>query len=326
MLLRLLADDDRRSARRGCTTSSSTRGRGRGSITTSRSCPGVAGEAGAAPTSIRRARPRRRSRRGCSRCRPTSARRRPASSPTIRRDARPAQPFALVPYSLEYQGELARAAALLREAAALTHAADAEARSSRRARPRSSPTTTTTATSPGWSSTRRSSRPSAPTRSTRTSGSTTRRRSRRSSPCATTPRRDKLAALRRRAAGHREPPADRPALRNPEARRAGADPRGERVFAAGDGNRGVQTAAFNLPNDERVVSEKGTKRVMLKNMQEAKFRVLLPIAKVALSPADQPNVVVRRVLHAHPDARADARPRPAQHHRRRPRRPRCGRS
>ena len=44
------------------------------------------------------------------------------------------------------------------------------------------------------------------------------------------------------------------------------------VFAAGDGNRGVQTAAFNLPNDERVVREKGTKRVMLKNMQEAKFR------------------------------------------------------
>jgi hypothetical protein len=59
------------------------------------------------------------------------------------------------------------------------------------------------------------------------------------------------------------------------------------VFAAGDGNRGVQTAAFNLPNDERVVREKGTKRVMLKNMQDAKFRmVLVPIAKVAL-PASQ---------------------------------------
>ena len=36
--------------------------------------------------------------------------------------------------------------------------------------------------------------------------------------------------------------------------------------------------------------------------------------------------LVRRVLHAHPDARADARPRPAQHHRRRPRRRRSGRS
>jgi hypothetical protein len=63
------------------------------------------------------------------------------------------------------------------------------------------------------------------------------------------------------------------------------------VFSAGDANRGVQTAAFNLPNDERVVAEKGSKRVMLKNNQEAKFtRVLQPIAKVALSGADQANV------------------------------------
>ena len=63
------------------------------------------------------------------------------------------------------------------------------------------------------------------------------------------------------------------------------------VFSAGDGNRGVQTAAFNLPNDERVVKEKGTKRVMLKNMQDATFnRVLVPISKVALAAADQKNV------------------------------------
>jgi hypothetical protein len=63
------------------------------------------------------------------------------------------------------------------------------------------------------------------------------------------------------------------------------------VFSAGDANRGVQTAAFNLPNDERVIREKGSKRVMLKNNQEAKFnKVLLPISKVALAPADQPNV------------------------------------
>lgn len=63
------------------------------------------------------------------------------------------------------------------------------------------------------------------------------------------------------------------------------------VFAAGDGNRGVQTAAYNLPNDERVVKEKGTKRVMLKNVQDAKFAlVLLPISKIALSPADQAKI------------------------------------
>jgi hypothetical protein len=63
------------------------------------------------------------------------------------------------------------------------------------------------------------------------------------------------------------------------------------IFAAGDANRGVQTAAFNLPNDERVVREKGSKRVMLKNVQDAKFaKTLVPISRVVLSPADQKNV------------------------------------
>jgi len=63
------------------------------------------------------------------------------------------------------------------------------------------------------------------------------------------------------------------------------------VFTAGDANRGVQTAAFNLPNDERVVKEKGTKRVMLKNVQDAKFRMVLePIAKVALPETQQKDV------------------------------------
>jgi hypothetical protein len=63
------------------------------------------------------------------------------------------------------------------------------------------------------------------------------------------------------------------------------------IYAAGDANKGVQTAAFNLPNDERITDEKGTKRVMLRNVQEAKFKtVLLPISKLALSPADQKNV------------------------------------
>ena len=63
------------------------------------------------------------------------------------------------------------------------------------------------------------------------------------------------------------------------------------VFTAGDANRGVQTAAFNLPNDERVIKEKGSKRVMLKNVQEAKFNLVLsPIAKIALASADQKRV------------------------------------
>jgi hypothetical protein len=63
------------------------------------------------------------------------------------------------------------------------------------------------------------------------------------------------------------------------------------IFCAGDANHGVQTAAYNLPNDERIAKEKGTKRVMLKNVQEAKFKAMLvPIAKLALSPADQKDV------------------------------------
>jgi Peptidase family M49 len=60
------------------------------------------------------------------------------------------------------------------------------------------------------------------------------------------------------------------------------------VFAAGDGDHGVQTAAYNLPNDERVVHEKGSKRVMLKNVQEAKFKSTLePISKIVLTQPSQ---------------------------------------
>jgi hypothetical protein len=63
------------------------------------------------------------------------------------------------------------------------------------------------------------------------------------------------------------------------------------VIAAGDGNRGVQTAAFNLPNDDRVIREKGSKRVMLKNVQDAKFQqVLVPISGIALGPADRARI------------------------------------
>lgn len=55
------------------------------------------------------------------------------------------------------------------------------------------------------------------------------------------------------------------------------------VFAAGDGDHGVKTAAYNLPNDDRVVAQKGSKRVMLRNVQEAKFHSTLePISKLVL--------------------------------------------
>ena len=60
------------------------------------------------------------------------------------------------------------------------------------------------------------------------------------------------------------------------------------VYASGDGAHGVRTAAFNLPNDERVISEKGSARIMLKNIQEAKFAsTLIPIAARVLTPGSR---------------------------------------
>ena len=75
-----------------------------------------------------------------------------------------------------------------------------------------------------------------------------------------------------------------PQYRNPKLG-AGAPVRVvDEILAAGEGDRGVATTAYNLPNDDRVVQQKGSKRVMMRNVQEAKFRsVLLPIARRMLS-------------------------------------------
>ena len=79
-----------------------------------------------------------------------------------------------------------------------------------------------------------------------------------------------------------------PRYRNPKLGAASPIRVVNEVFGSGEGNSGVQTAAFNLPNDERVVKEKGSKRVMLKNVQDAKFnKTLIPISKVVLDPSDQ---------------------------------------
>lgn len=57
----------------------------------------------------------------------------------------------------------------------------------------------------------------------------------------------------------------------------------DQVATGGEAREGVQTAAFNLPNDERIVAEKGSKRVMLRNVQEAKFeKILQPIAAATI--------------------------------------------
>ncbi|MCD6115978.1 peptidase [bacterium] len=55
------------------------------------------------------------------------------------------------------------------------------------------------------------------------------------------------------------------------------------IFTAGDAKAGVQTLAFNLPNDEKVRKAKGSKKVLLKNVMHAKYdRIFIPIAKRVL--------------------------------------------
>ncbi len=58
----------------------------------------------------------------------------------------------------------------------------------------------------------------------------------------------------------------------------------QEIYTAGDTRAGVQTIAFNLPNDERVREAKGSKKVMLKNILEAKFdKILMPIVEKVIA-------------------------------------------
>ncbi|CAM6010514.1 unnamed protein product [Sphagnum balticum] len=61
------------------------------------------------------------------------------------------------------------------------------------------------------------------------------------------------------------------------------------LFNSGD-VKGPQTVAFNLPNDDRIVKERGSAMVMLKNISQAKFDyILLPIAKVCIESSQREN-------------------------------------
>ncbi len=63
------------------------------------------------------------------------------------------------------------------------------------------------------------------------------------------------------------------------------------IYSAGDTKAGVQTLAFNLPNDERVREQEGSKKVMLKNVQKAKFdKILVPIALKLMNANDVADV------------------------------------
>jgi len=60
------------------------------------------------------------------------------------------------------------------------------------------------------------------------------------------------------------------------------------LYYAGDANAGSKTIAINLPNDERVQLEKGTRRLQLKNAMRAKFdRILVPIARILIDPSQR---------------------------------------
>ncbi len=73
----------------------------------------------------------------------------------------------------------------------------------------------------------------------------------------------------------------------------------DEIIVGGEARKGVQTAAFNLPNDERIIREKGSKRVMLRNVQEAKFqKILLPISKTCLA-SDQRSLVNFEAFFTH---------------------------
>ena len=70
----------------------------------------------------------------------------------------------------------------------------------------------------------------------------------------------------------------------------------DQIHGGGDNVPGVQTIAFNLPNDERVREAKGAKKVILQNVLGAKYdRILRPMAELVLVP-DQARDVTRAYM------------------------------
>lgn len=63
------------------------------------------------------------------------------------------------------------------------------------------------------------------------------------------------------------------------------------VYYAGHSNAGSKTIAINLPNDEQVQLEKGTRRLQLKNAMRAKFdKILVPIADQLIVPEQRKHI------------------------------------
>lgn len=70
----------------------------------------------------------------------------------------------------------------------------------------------------------------------------------------------------------------------------------DQLRGGGDNVPGVQTIAFNLPNDERVREQKGAKKVILANVLGAKYdRILAPMAGFILVP-EQARLVTKKYM------------------------------
>jgi hypothetical protein len=63
------------------------------------------------------------------------------------------------------------------------------------------------------------------------------------------------------------------------------------IYYAGHSNAGSKTIAINLPNDEELQLEKGTRRLQLKNAMQAKFdRILVPVADILIDESQRQHV------------------------------------
>jgi hypothetical protein len=70
----------------------------------------------------------------------------------------------------------------------------------------------------------------------------------------------------------------------------------EEVHAGGEAKPGIQTIAFNLPNDERVRAAKGAKKVILANVLGAKYeRIVAPLAGLVFVP-EQARMVTKQYM------------------------------
>ena len=192
-----------------------------------------------------------------------------------------------IPYSTEYQGELERAGALLREAARLT--AQPTLRAFLETRAASFLSNDYTASDVAWMKLDASIEPTIGPYEVYEDGWFNAKAAFEAFVClrdeAETAKLAKLAGELQQIENNL--PIDA-RLRNPKLGAAAPIRVVNELFNAGDASKGVQTAAFNLPNDERIVKEVGSKRTMLKNVQRAKFdRVLMPISRIALAPADR---------------------------------------